>query len=358
MKAPRVLLVIVMAVGLQAPCAWAHKPTVTTFTYHADIRPIFEAKCGGCHRSGGVAPMSLLTYEEAYPWAVSIKNEVLNLTMPPWFADERSGQFKRDTALTAKELDTIVDWCLGGSPEGDASGAAVGTTSVAWALGPPDVALTLDAFELDADTAEAVDVRTLPTALDGERFLRAIDFRPGSASVVRSAIVTVRGDPQPLATWIPGQYPEVMPEGGGRRLPAGAELVLRIHYKKTWLDDGTAVTDRSTLGLYFHDRTPSEIVETVAVDAGSSLNVTTDAELVALFPRVEEGVESLTAELVLPDGSREPLIRVIRPDPEWPRKYWLQAPRVLPSGSRVEVTAGAPVPSSTTILLDLISMRR
>ena len=76
----------------------AHKPTVTTFTYNKDIYPIFEAKCGSCHRNAGVAPMSLSRTAKRFPWAVSIKNEVLHLAMPPWFVDERFGSFKHSPA--------------------------------------------------------------------------------------------------------------------------------------------------------------------------------------------------------------------------------------------------------------------
>ncbi|MEE2610145.1 MAG: hypothetical protein VX992_05645, partial [Acidobacteriota bacterium] len=65
----------------------AHKPITSKYTYHQDVYPIFLNQCGGCHSADAVAPMSLLTYEDAYPWAQSIKEEVVNLTMPPWQAE-------------------------------------------------------------------------------------------------------------------------------------------------------------------------------------------------------------------------------------------------------------------------------
>ena len=83
MKTRLVWLTLALALpsGLEA-----HKPTKTRFTYHKDVFPIFERRCGSCHREGGAGPMSLLRYKDTFPWAVSIKNQVLALSMPPWFA--------------------------------------------------------------------------------------------------------------------------------------------------------------------------------------------------------------------------------------------------------------------------------
>lgn len=339
-----------------ASTAAAHKPTVTTFTYHEDIYPIFAAKCGSCHRSGGVAPMSLLTYDEAYPWGVAIKNQVLNLTMPPWFADERYGVFKHGGGLTAKEMDTIVDWCLGGSPEGDASAARTsGAASDDTGLAEPDLELVMPfPVVLDEATDEAVKTVTLETGLDETRYLRAIDFRPGAANIVRSVTARIEGEQEPFATWIPGQVPEPLSSDRGHEIPAGAGIALEVHYEKTWLDEGTAVTDQSALALYFHgDRAGP--VDIVAVSAGSAHTLEADAELLALLPRVDDEVETVVTEVVRPDGSRERILRLYQPSPDWPHKYWLVDPLVLSSGSRVEVSATAAEGTSPVVLLDLVS---
>ena len=335
----------------------AHKPTVTTFTYNEDIYPIFDAKCGSCHRLGGVAPMSLLTYREAFPWAVSIKNEVLNLAMPPWFVDERVGAFKHRGALSAKEMDTIVDWCLGGSPEGDPLASSPSPPSAdSWPLGSPDLELAMPSgFELDADSSEAVEEIVLATRLPADRTLRAIDFRPGSANIVRSATMSLGNASEPLATWVPGQVPQALPSGIGWHVPAGAQIRLRLHYKKTWLDEGSAVTDLSTLALYFHESEAAKLVTTVAVNVGSPHTMGRDAELVALVPALETDVDAFSAELVLPNGSREALIRLYQPRPDWPRKYWLAEPVALPMGSRVEVSVSASEPATPAMLLDIVS---
>ncbi len=347
---------VTLALLALATTAWAHKPTVTKFTYNADVFPIFAAKCGSCHRTGGVAPMSLLTYKEAYPWGVSIKNEVLNLAMPPWFADERYGVFKHGAGLTAKEMNTIVDWCLGGSPEGDTPKGNSAPDSDGWILGEPDVELAMASpVVLDEATSEAIEEVTFETGLASAAYIRAVDFRPGAQNIVRSATILVDGEEQPVATWIPGQLPQALPAGRGHALPAGADIKLRVHYKKTWLDQGTAVEDQSVLAIYLEESDTAKPVDTVAVTAGSAHMVERDAELVALLPRVDTVVESVVAELVRPDGSRERILRLYQPDPDWPRKYWLEQPIALPSGSRIEVKVTPSEDVAPVILLDLVS---
>src|ERR1041384_4397186 len=74
--------------------ASASAPTAVTFT--KDVAPIFFSKCAACHRPGEIAPMSLLTYKDARPWARSIKEKVVNRDMPPWHADPQHGAFKND----------------------------------------------------------------------------------------------------------------------------------------------------------------------------------------------------------------------------------------------------------------------
>ncbi len=338
--------------------SFAHKPTVTTFTYYKDIYSIFESKCGSCHQTGGVAPMSLLTYEEAFPWAVSIKNEVLHLSMPPWSADDRYGVFQHNGGLSAEQMNTIVDWCLGGSPEGVVAERIEAAPPPPPELGEPGLMLEMpEPVILDADTSEASRDVVLRTGLRSDTYVRAVDFLPGAANIVRGVIVSLEGTSQPLTTWVPGQRLSAFESGHGQLVPAGAALHVRIHYKKTWLDDGSRIEDKSTLALYFEPS--ARAVDTVPVVLGEALTLDSDRELVALLPQLEAPADSVMAELVRADGSREPLLRLHRPSPSWPRKYWLEEPLRLPAGSRVEVTATTSGEESpAAIWLDLVSNER
>lgn len=309
--------------------------------------------------------MSLLTYKDAYPWAVSIKNEVLGLTMPPWFADERFGTFQHPLALTAREMNTVVDWCLGGSPEGDADGSEspAPPKRASSALGEPDQLLELpEPFVLEADLAEATYDVTFAGVRRGDRALRAIEFRPGSQNIVRSALVYALPEgatPEPgeiMASWVPGDGAEVFPEGHGAPLSADAALLLRIHYKKTWLDEGSEVEDQSSLALYFDEEPAGNGVRTLLVASRGHAEIESEArgfkttaiervpesvEIVSLLPRVEAHLDSLVAEALLPDGTVRRLIRLEGPDPDWPRTFQLDHPLVLPERSRIRLTLTA-----------------
>lgn len=323
----------------------AHKPTKTRFTYHRDVLPIFESRCGSCHRAGGIAPMSLLNYKETFPWAVSIKTRVLALSMPPWFADERYGAFHHASTLSATEVNTIVDWCLGGTPEGDPAAAPARALDSEGSPGEPDLLLELpEVFVLEAERVEAFHEARLETGLKRERLLRAIEFRPERPNAVRSALLFVvpKGSKPgaPAASWIAGERAQVWPDGRGVRVPAGSSIVARIHYKKTWLDEGKEIRDRSALGLYF-SQGRAKPVESLVVEARGGEGVyslSRDVEVLSFLPKVEAPLDSLLLEAVLPDGTMLPLIRLRGPDPAWPRTYRLEEPLSLPKGSRIRFT--------------------
>ena len=97
----------------------AHDPISTKLTWAQEISRIVYKRCVGCHRPEGKSPMSLLTYEEARPWAKAIKEQVLNRQMPPWGAVKGFGDFSNDASLTQDEINRLAEWVEGGAPEGE-----------------------------------------------------------------------------------------------------------------------------------------------------------------------------------------------------------------------------------------------
>ena len=97
----------------------AQTAAVGSVTFHRDVVPILQNNCQICHRPGQIAPMSLLTYKDARPWARSIKNSVTSQTMPPWFADPNYGHFLNERRLKPSDIDTITKWADAGAPEGE-----------------------------------------------------------------------------------------------------------------------------------------------------------------------------------------------------------------------------------------------
>ena len=105
-------LAAVAVIGLAATAAAqeAVAPVDVPVTFTRDVAPILQRSCLSCHRPGSIAPMSLVTYGEARPWARSIKQRVAQREMPPWYVERNIGiqQFEDDPSLTDEEIATIV----------------------------------------------------------------------------------------------------------------------------------------------------------------------------------------------------------------------------------------------------------
>ena len=354
------LIVLGIAVAVQR--SEAHKAITSKYTYNDDVFPILRDRCASCHVPGGVAPMSLMTYDDAFPWAESIRAELVAAHMPPWNAEEGYGELKRAHTLTPKELDVILTWATGGNPRGalDQTLPAV-TLKNEWKLGAPDLTLQMPGeFTVAPDKMEDWQEFTLPTGTAETRWVRAVDLLPGTPSIVRSATIFVKSAAGPatgsapvpehvLALWLPGQDPAAS-DGVAFRLPAGAQIGVRIHYKKTWQFEGKPLTDRSTVGVYFSPAGSARELLALPIDSPAtpaggadqtirfSRTLAEDVAALALSPDNVPGNITLQVEAVRPDGSRVPMIR-LNTRADWDRRYWFERPITLPRGTRVEVTA-------------------
>ena len=241
----------------------AHKGITSKFTYNAEVYPIFLTRCGRCHVDGGVAPMSLLKYEDAAPWAESLRAELMVTTdtVPRQsLAGLESEDFVRAAhrQISARELDIILDWASGGAPEGDKSRSPSAVImNNDWTHGAPDLVVEMSKpFEMSADALQSIQEFVLPIPVAGPHAASQFDLLPGNASIVRGATVSVRskdGRTRALGTWFPRQAPIPLALKPAVRLEPGAELIARIHYKKTWKAEGQPAADRSAIGFYFAD---------------------------------------------------------------------------------------------------------
>jgi hypothetical protein len=233
----------------------AHKAITSKYTYNGDVRPVFVNRCGRCHIAGGVGPMSLVTYDEAFPWAESLRTELLDTEGGD--AGDFVNAAHRD--LPARELDIILDWAVGGTPEGDA-----GTTLPPmvlkndWAGETPDLVLQPAApFQIPGESMELTHEFVLPGGVTRQRRISAIDLLPGTPAVVRDATILIQvpgAAPAVVGRWTPRQSPAAIGVTPGTPLPPGADVIARIHYKKTWKYEGQAMTDQSSVGIYFADK--------------------------------------------------------------------------------------------------------
>jgi len=314
----------------------AHKPITSPFTFNDDVLPIVQAKCAACHVSGGVAPMSLLTHADAVPWGESLRAELMAGHMPPWPLDSPPARFRNAQPLTARELNVLLTWASGGTPAGDISKAvSAPPPERRWPLGMPDLVLPMPAaVTVPADVQEHVVEVTIPTGITGARWLRAVDLLPGTPAIVRSATISAGG--QVLALWVPGDHPVPLDPGAGFALAGGAPLVVRVRYRKTWEYERQALTDRSSVGLYFADA-PQADVRAVQLTTGTT-TIAEPLRALAIYPDEQLAHARVTVNATRPDGSKEELI-AFRPRPGWARRYWFAQPIALPRGTRVEVIA-------------------
>jgi hypothetical protein len=359
----RSILLVVAIIGgiaLNVERVETHKPITSPYSYNEDIFPILRDRCGRCHVQDGVAPMSLMTYTDAFPWGESLRVEMIAGHMPPWHAQEGVVRFKNAPTITAADIDKILTWASGGNPEGNPQNVPP-PVSVRrdWPLGKPDLVLPLSPEVIvPAETSETTQEFTVATQTTEAKWVRAVDLVPGTPAIVRDAIISVKPsttadaatDTAPdrvLALWVPGEDP-VAAADGAFRLPAGAELIVRVHYKKTYQYESKPMTDRSTVGLYFAQSPSKEIrrfdVASASVTSKSSeplsfsRTVSEDLRALALSPDRALSNIFLQVDAVSATGVRTSVIRLaVRPN--WTRRYWFDQPLALPRGTRIEVVA-------------------
>src|SRR5215475_8237172 len=136
--------VTALAIAGTSATAQQAAPTQAQVTFTKDVAPILYRSCVRCHRPDEIAPMSLLTYNDARPWARAIKERVVKREMPPWFLDKTIGiqKYQNDPSLTDEEVATIVKWVDSGAPQGnpaDAPPAPKADDVQAWKIGKPDL---------------------------------------------------------------------------------------------------------------------------------------------------------------------------------------------------------------------------
>jgi hypothetical protein len=368
---PAAVGLAVALVILWSPRTEAHKGITSKYNFNEHVFPILRDRCGTCHFAGGPAPMSLVDYIEAVPWAESIREQVVGQKMPPWYVDPTGPVVKGGHLLPTKELDILMSWAAGGTPRADEKTFIFGTLEgvkspsydgppAQWNAGPPDLQIKMDAdFTVAAGKIEEERTFTLATGLKEPTWVKAVDFMPGVRSMVRDAIISVENGPV-LAAWVPGHQAIATPSGTAFLVPAGAKLTLRIHYKKNWQDEQNAKTDRSTIGLYFTDAPLSgKSIEELAVESTNGESDSRDprkfggafksaARVVALRPSFDQAYESVVIEAVTP-ARRVALLKLRAVQPQWYRRYWLQEPIELPAGTKIEVTATPAAPDEFAV---------
>jgi mono/diheme cytochrome c family protein len=374
------LALLLAVLGRGTPRARGDAPT-----YHGAVERILQQHCQGCHRPGQVAPFALLTYEQARKRAADIADVTRARRMPPWPASTaEGGPFRDARVLSEAEIATLAAWAEARCPEGDPGQAPPPKRwGSGWALGEPDLVLApAQPLALGADGRDEFRVFVIPSGLTEGRWVAAVDFQPGNPRVVHHILAAFdvagrarrldEADPEPgykvfggfgflpsggLSGWAPGKRPTPLPSGVGRYLPAGADVLLQVHYHKS----GKPETDASRIGLYFARGPIDKQVRGGAVvpprgrfrirpdlwipagdphhEVKGTWTVPYDAHLTAVAPHMHWLGTDFLLRATRPDGSALTLIRVDDWNFNWQGTYDFLTPPALPKGTRIDMLA-------------------
>lgn len=344
-------------------------------TFNHDIAPIVFQNCMACHRPGEVGPFPLTTYGEVKKKAKTILGVVDDGFMPPWHAASH-GQFLNERKLTAEQKSQFRAWFDAGMPEGAASDLPPAPQFTSgWQLGEPD--LVLDAGEDYTLAAEGRDVYrcfVLPTHNEKDRWVSAVEVRAGNRAVVHHALLYLDTSGKAreldardegigytsfggvgfvpsggLGGWAPGITPSALPKGVAYQLPAGADVVLQVHYHRS----GKVETDRTKIGI-FYSREPVDkryrsipiSYRRLKIPAGEAnylveqkAPVPQAITVLAITPHMHLLGKEMKVEAQLPGGEKQLLVDVPNWDFNWQTTYWFKQPPSIPRGSGLRLTA-------------------
>jgi hypothetical protein len=342
----------------------AQTPASGGVTFTKDVAPIFQKACQNCHRPGSIAPMSLLTYEDARPWARSIKDRVERRSMPPWHVDRTVGirKFKDDPSLSDKEIATVVSWIEAGAPKGnpaDMPAPKVFDDSDRWHIGKPDLIVEMPrAFEVKPEAADWWGNFIADSGLTEDRYIKAVEAKPsaGAIKVVHHAVETLEYEDGSsgggtLVEYAVGKNGDVFPDGSGKLMKAGARVRFNMHYHAI----GQPVLDRTQVGIVFYPKgvVPKHVMTTILspnqddldIPAGAD-NVRSDAyykfdknaRLVGFMPHMHNRGKRQCIEAIYPNMQVEQF-NCVNYDFQWQivYNYADDVAPLLPAGTIVHV---------------------
>jgi peroxiredoxin len=333
-------------------------------TFARDVSRILQKKCQECHRPGQVAPMPLLSYDDAAAWAATIREVVADGRMPPWLADPRHGKFLNDRRLSDADRRTLLDWIEQGCPKGDDRDLPPPIDwPEDWKIGKPDLVLTMpEEFAVPAQAPRGgvpYQHFVLDPKFTEDKWVERAEARPGEPSVVHHVLVFVvppgrsffKDDPRNivLCGTAPGDSPTVARPGTAKRIPAGSKLVMQVHYTP----NGMPQRDRSSLALIFAKQPPRQEIRTVpifnaffAIPPGAedykveaSYAFRQDGFIHGMMPHMHLRGKSFRFEAIYPDGKTEILLSIPRFDFSWQSGFRPVEPIFMPKGSKLRCIA-------------------
>lgn len=367
------VLAVPFSVNAQTPNEQKNAPT-----FNRDIAPIVFQNCARCHRPGESGPFPLLTYEDVKKHAHQIEIVTRTRFMPPWLPDPQPLKFADEMRLTDQQIALIKAWVDAGAPQGTAADLPPQPKFVqGWQLGQPDLVLKArKPFLLPPSGSDMYWNFIFSLPIDGTRWVKAVEIRPGEKQFVHHANVLVdrlensrQREKEPgsgfegmeikiesetfdpdshFLFWKPGSAPYAEPAGMALRVDKGTDLVLNVHMQPS----GKQEVIQPTLGIYFTDQPATKFpmllqlqndrkLDIPAGDANfvvtDQLTLPIDVDLLAIYPHAHYLGKDLRATATLPDGETKALVHIPQWDLNWQAVFRYQKPVFLPKGTSISM---------------------
>lgn len=380
------LALVMLSIALAGRASWmtaSAVPSQPAVTFSDTIAPIVFDNCVTCHRPGEAAPFPLMSYEDVAKRGSTIASVTASRLMPPWRAAHGSGDFVGERRLTDEQIAAIAEWVRLGMPKGDlARLPPLPKFTDGWQLGTPDLVLEMpDAFDVPGDGPDIYRNFAIPTSLAEDKWIRAIEFRPGTRRVVHHALFSyVRGgstaslskDGKPgfngmmpvafvpgfapsgdLGGWAVGGTPRDLPDGLAWPIAKGSDFVLQLHLHPT----GKPERERSRIGLYFTDKAPERkfremgapglfgFLSGIDIPPGEkhyelkgTFNVFANMLAYGVTAHAHYLGKEIKAVATFPDKTTQTLLWIPDWNFNWQDRYFYKTPVTLPKGTKVDVT--------------------
>jgi mono/diheme cytochrome c family protein len=366
-------------------------------TFARDVAPILYKNCATCHRPGGIGPFSVLDYDTVRTRAPNIRVAVSTGHMPPWHAEAPRGTFLNDRRLSDADKSTILRWVAGGAKLGDLKALPPRPVFPStWEIGEPDAVVAMpEAYVVPARGTIEYQYFEAPTDFTEDKWVQAIEIRPGARGVVHHVLVFARAPAAPAAaaaanptttspsaapaprpvlvfdanqkiteaprtdsrnapprqlgsligTTAPGTNVLRLPEGTALRIRAGSVLTFQMHYTA----HGHEEKDRTAVGFRFAKEPPAEqmiatnfyngqfVLPPGAKDVmiPSTVGFNEPVRVYGLFPHTHVRGTRWQYTLEKPDGSSEVILDVPRYNFNWQTYYLFARPLEIPAGARI-----------------------
>ena len=373
----QVVLAALVAVFVTAGRAAGADATTRSPTFTEHVAPIIFQNCATCHRPGEIGPFPLLTYQDVRKRSRQIAEVTTARFMPPWHAEAGHVELLNPRVLSAQQIATLHRWHEAGAPEGDPKKLPkLPQFTEGWQFGKPDLVLKMDQpFQLYAEGKDIYRNFVFPLNLPEDKWVRAIEFRPGVRSIVHHALFFLdtsgaareadAADPEPgyedkgkagrmfapVGGWAVGSNVRALPDGLAYRYPQKADLVVQTHFHPT----GKAEDEISTIGLYFASQPPKQSfvgiqlppafgeISGIDIPAGATnylirdiVTLPVDVEAFAIAAHAHYLGKTMTMKAMLPGGRELILLRMPDWDFAWQEQYTFKERVKLPKGTRVE----------------------